>query len=220
MEPPHFPTEEEVRTAARQGEDAVVLVVNLVSSWIGLLHQQQDLLQEQLEKAQAQQEIIQRLEERVQALEDQLAKNSRNSGKPPSSDGLKKPRNRSLRKSSGKKSGGQPGHKGHTLEMRANPDHVQVHRVERCHHCQTSLEAIPAKGHERRQVFDLPPVQVEVTEHQAEIKDCPHCGQVNKAEFPAGVSQPVQYGPGAEGADGVFQPVPLCIPGAGGGDLL
>jgi transposase len=197
MQPARIPTEEEVRNAARQGEDAVVaMVVDLVSSWIGLLHQQQEQLQEQLEKAQAQQEIVQRLEERVQALEDQLAKNSRNSGKPPSSDGLKKPRNRSLRKSSGKKSGGQPGHKGHTLEMRANPNHVEVHRVRRCHRCQTSLEAIPAKGQERRQVFDLPPVQVEVTEHQAEIKDCPHCGQVNKAEFPAGVSQPVQYGPG------------------------
>ena len=197
MEPPRLPTEEEVRTAARQGEDAVVaLVVNLVSNWIGVLQQQQEQLHQQLETAQAQQETIQRLEERVQALEDQLAKNSRNSGKPPSSDGLKKPRKRSLRKSSGKQSGGQPGHKGHTLEIRANPEHVQVHRLKRCQHCQTSLVTVPAKGHERRQVFDLPPVQVEVTEHQAEIKDCPHCGQVNKAEFPAGVSQPVQYGPG------------------------
>lgn len=175
MEPLRLPTEEDVRAVARQGEDAVVeLVFGLINNWVGILRQ---------------------LEERIQALEDQLAKNSSNSGKPPSSDGLRKPRNRSLRKPSGKKSGGQPGHKGHTLEMRAHPDHVQVHRVRRCHHCQTSLEGVPVKWHERRQVFDLPPVQVEVTEHQAEIKDCPCCGQVNKAEFPAGVSQAVQYGP-------------------------
>jgi transposase len=184
MEPLRIPTEEEVRTAARQGEDAVVeLVFGLVSNWIGVIQQQQ--------------EIIQRLEERIQALEDQLAKNSRNSGKPPSSDGFKKPsQNRSLRKSSGRKSGGQPGHKGHTLEMRTHPDKVQVHRVSRCQNCRTSLADAPAKRYERRQVFDLPPVRIEVTEHQAEIKDCPHCGQANKAEFPAGVSQPVQYGPG------------------------
>jgi glutamate dehydrogenase/leucine dehydrogenase len=83
MESARIPTEEEVRIVAHQGEDAVVSwVVDLVSNWIGLLHQQQELLQEQLEKSQAQQEIIQHLEERVQALEDQLAKNSRNSGKP------------------------------------------------------------------------------------------------------------------------------------------
>jgi transposase len=182
MEPPRYPTEDEVRTAARQGEEAVVgLFMDLVGNWVGVIQKQQG--------------IIQRLEERVQALEDQLAKNSSNSGKPPSSDGLKKLRHRSLRKSSGKKSGGQPGHQGHTLEMRAHPDQIQVHRVRRCQHCHTSLERVPAKGQERRQVFDLPPVQVVVTEHQAEIKDCPHCGQVNKAEFPSGVSQPVQYGP-------------------------
>jgi len=176
MEPLRIPTEEEVRSAAWQGEDAVVeLVFGLVANWIG---------------------VLQQLEERIQALEDQLAKNSNNSNKPPSSDGLKKPsRNRSLRKTSGRKTGGQPGHKGDTLEMRSLPDKVQVHRVARCQHCRTSLADTPAKSHERRQVFDLPPVQIEVTEHQAEIKDCPHCGQANRAEFPAGVSQPVQYGP-------------------------
>lgn len=80
--------------------------------------------------------------------------------------------------------------------MSATPDEVKIHRVGHCQHCDEDLEQVVAQKHEQRQVFDLPPeIPVIVIEHQAEIKECPRCGQQNKAEFPTGVSQPVQYGP-------------------------
>jgi transposase len=169
MEPIRLPSEEEIRAVYRQGEDATVVFVGRLI------------------------EAVKILAERVQKLEDQIAKNSSNSGKPPSSDGLvKKPK--SLRHKSGKKSGGQPGHPGSTLKAVAAPDHYQVHQVKRCHHCQASLEAVEAQGCEKRQVFDVPPMKVEVTEHRAEIKECPICHQTTVGEFPPEVSQPVQYG--------------------------
>jgi transposase len=131
----------------------------------------------------------------IQKLRDQLAKNSRNSGKPPSSDGLKKSRTRNLRKKTGRRSGGQKGHKGQTLRMVEQPDHIQTYQAIQCPGCATDLRSIEPCEVERRQVFDIPPVRVEVTEHQAEIKVCPHCRKRVKGDFPSSVTQPVQYGP-------------------------
>jgi transposase len=138
-------------------------------------------------------------EKRVMYLEDQLAKNSRNSSKPPSSDGFKKPAPKSLRKKGKRKSGGQPGHTGHTLKIADKPDHTEVHRVTECEHCGRSLADQSPDSVEKRQVHDLPPLRLIVTEHQAESKTCA-CGCLNKAAFPEGVNAPVQYGEGIKAA--------------------
>jgi len=167
-----IPTEEEIRAKARQGEDAVVALVG-------------ELIQ-----------VIAQLAKRVQELEDKQAKNSNNSSKPPSSDGMSKPkRTRSLRKSSGKKSGAQEGHPGHRLEMAEKPDRVKRYSVERCAQCQASLEKTSVQRIEKRQEYELAPIRLMVIEHQTEVKCCPDCGCENQAEFPVGITQPTQYGP-------------------------
>ena len=136
---------------------------------------------------------------RVNELEQRLAKTSRNSSKPPSSDGFKKPSPKSLRKKGQRKSGGQPGHTGHTLKMAEKPDHTEVHHVDICECFRRSLTDQEPEIVEKRQVHDLPPRRLIVTEHQAEIKKC-SCGHLNKAAFPDGVNAPVQYGEGVKAA--------------------
>jgi transposase len=147
-----------------------------------------------------QQELITHLQQQIVALMEQVAtlehqgkQNSQNSHLPPSSDRfVRQPK--SLRKKSGKKAGGQEGHRGTTLQFSPTPDEVIVHGVHRCEYCQQDLTQVAAVTMERRQVIEVPPPHVLVQEHRAECKCCPHCQQHTTAPFPAGVRAPVQYG--------------------------
>ena len=140
-------------------------------------------------------DLIQQLMARVQELEAQIAKNSSNSGKPPSSDGLKKPpKTTSQRGKSGRKPGGQNGHQGRTLEQVDVPNHIVTYSPAACDGCGHSLTEVEEVSTEKRQVFDLPEPKVEVTEHRAEAKICPCCGGISKGKFPENVTAPVQYG--------------------------
>jgi transposase len=134
--------------------------------------------------------------ERIAELEARLKQNPRNSSRPPSSEGLAKPapKPRSLRKRSGRKPGGQDGHKGTTLAQVARPDREVRHEPGCCGRRGSGLAGRPVTGVERRQVFDLQPVRAEVTEHQLIEREC-GCGHRTKAAAPAGAEGPVQYGP-------------------------
>jgi len=133
------------------------------------------------------------LKKRIKVLEDRLSQNSTNSSSPPSSDWPTK--KRSLRKKTGRSPGGQKGHRGHNLKMTDSPDSITIHGVSACSSCGRSLKEIEPDGYRKRQVFDLPPIEIKVEEHRSEEKSCPHCGHVNRAPFPEGVEQPTQYGP-------------------------
>jgi uncharacterized coiled-coil protein SlyX len=115
--------------------------------------------------------VVKQQTARIAALERRLNKNSSNSSKPPSSDGLgKPPRTTSLRENGKNKSGGQAGHKGETLKQTKTPDIIKKQVVTTCPDCQHALLHSPVLGIVKRQVFDIPPPKIEVTEHQAEIK--------------------------------------------------
>jgi transposase len=146
-----------------------------------------------LEQAQAE---LAAARERIAGLEARLAQSPRNSSMPPSSEGLGKPppRKRSLRKRSGRRPGGQDGHKGTTLLQVACPDREVRHEPACCSRCGAGLAGRPVTSVERHQVLDLPPVRAEVTEHQLIEREC-GCGQRTRAAVPPGAEAPIQYGP-------------------------
>lgn len=142
--------------------------------------------------------LVQGYEERMKELESRSKLNSRNSSKPPSSDVWDKPKPKSLREKGQRPSGGQEGHKGETLRAVAEPDKVVVHEVaQRCEVCDSELPS--AQEGERRQVFDLPQLKYEVTEHVVMRSVC-RCGHKHVGVFPPEVRSAVQYGPRAKAA--------------------
>jgi len=139
-------------------------------------------------------ERVETLEARVKELESQLGKNSSNSSKPPSSDGYRKPAPKSLRKQSGRKSGGQFGRSGTTLSQVEHPDHIVEHKMTRCPRTGRKLGEQDIVGVIVRQVFELPQPKLEVTEHRVYQYRVPSSEEVVCGKFPAEVSAPVQYG--------------------------
>jgi transposase len=129
------------------------------------------------------------LESRLEKYEN--PKNSGNSSIPPSQDPFRK--TKSLRTKTKRKPGGQKGRKGRKLEMSSTPDKVVLHDITNCNCCGYVLPKEP-EGYEARQIFDLPPIKIFVTEHRSSKKTCQHCGEQNRASFPKGLVQPAQYG--------------------------
>jgi transposase len=139
--------------------------------------------------------MVEALHAEVVELKRQLGQNSRNSSKPPSSDSpFAKPAPKSLRRKSGRRPGGQPGHPGATLSLVDNPAKRQRHEPGPCSRCGADLADAPEVGMEKRQVFDLPPITVRVTEHQLIARRC-GCGMTTSGVAPEGVAAPAQYGP-------------------------
>jgi transposase len=132
------------------------------------------------------------LKARIAELEARLNKNSNNSSKPPSTDGYKKTI-KNNRVKSGRHTGGQYGHEGHTLLKVENPDHTVDAPIE--DHCDCGANLSEVDDIIRtRQEFELPEIKPIVTEYRTHEKICPQCGKVHKSEFPTHISQPTQYG--------------------------
>src|SRR6266516_570429 len=143
-------------------------------------------------------EQVEQLDTRLHELEGRVAKDSQNSSKPPSTDGYAR-KTRSLRQKSGKKAGGQAGHRGSTLHLVETPDEIIVLRPEKCADCQASLQGIRASGMQRRQLVDLPEIKARVTEYQALDVPCPHCQHVTGGGFPSEVRASIHYGATVKG---------------------
>lgn len=169
------PTDQEIISSCQQGKNAVLALFHTYTQEVTT--------------------VLTTVQQRLTEVEQQIAKNSSNSGKPPSTDGYqKKNQTSSLRSKSGKKPGGQEGHDGGTLMQVDTPTEKVSHAVDTCGNCNAPLKDTPVSGIEKRQVFEIE-IRFPVIEHQAEKKVCPRCGFTTTAAFPQNVTQPVQYDP-------------------------
>jgi transposase len=128
-------------------------------------------------------------------LEAQLTKDSHNSSRPPSTDPPWAKRTKSLRRPSGKRPGGQAGHRGETRRLSARPDRIVEHRPRECRHCHTALAAAQVVSHQRQQVWEVVPARLKVTEYRLAVLRCPSCRKTTRGEFSGAVRSGVQYGP-------------------------
>jgi len=174
---------EEIREIYRQGEEAVVAFNS------------DNLLQ------------------RIRALEDQLAKTAGTAANHHRAMGITNPPLKVYESDMEGKAVDSLGILGTRSRQLNEPDRIEVHQVMECQHCHGSLEDVRPEGHEQRQVFDIPKIKIEVTEHQCEVKVCPHCGEKNKADFPETITQPVQYGPEIKAQAVYLNPVPAYSSG-------
>lgn len=161
------------------------------------LKQENKRLKEQIQELT---EALKAAEQKIQELTALMNQNSRNSSWPSSRDKSRRQKRKlSLRKKSEKKAGGQKGHQGQTLELRTNPTHIETHRPQVCNHCQTPFyETQSAATITKRQVIDIPPLEIVVTEHHVETLLCSCCGAASSGDFPRAVTNAVQYGPGIQ----------------------
>lgn len=139
--------------------------------------------------------LVAELIAQVTDLAARVKQNSKNSSRPPSSDGLAKPAPKSLRKNGARKPGRPKGQPGATMELTDHPDTVIRHEPGECGGCGHGLAGAGQTGMERRQVTEIPEVTATVIEHQLIERECPCCGARTKGAAPAGVAAPVQYGP-------------------------
>jgi transposase len=195
--------QEEAKKAQAQAEkaqaEAEILGLREVIEELSkrLYEKMQDAAELVIEKQRLQGEV-EELSSQVHDLLGRVAKDSRTSSKPPSTDGYAK-KTRSLRQPTGKKQGGQAGHIGYTRNLVETPDEVIPLRPEKCTRCQTSLEGVRALGYERRQRVDLPDIKAQVIEYQAQDVPCPHCQHVSRGTFPDEIRASVQFGPTIKG---------------------
>ena len=166
--------------------------------------------------------VVAELRNRVADLESQLRRSSKNSSVPPSTDSNETREqaklNRAQRRQAARRQGKQPGAEGRHLSQVENPDHRVVHRPGVCAGCGGDLSDAALVGQEKRQVFDLPPIAVEVTEHLSQRLRCA-CGCVTAAVFPSEATAPACWGPGVR-ALGIYLTQRQHIPVARAAEML